>query len=435
MNDFNLIKKFAKNVEVSPIIIFSIIALSFSILNFFYFSKLFILISILIFAALGITSIIKISKSLEIKQNEITIEDQLKALIENTEEGIMIYDSEFKILEFNNSAENIFDLKKTEIINLKIKPDFIKNQRLSNLTRVIFPSLAPAASQISENSWPQIVDIVLENPPLQLRTTLIRITTNKGRTPIFIKLIQNKTREKNIIQSKNEFVTIASHQLRTPLTAINWSFEHLLNNVGGNKNLKEIIEEGLKLTSQALKTINDLLDVTKIEEGQFGYNFEETNINEFIKSIIEQAEPIAKEKKVNIVFEEKEKFIIPIDTQKMGIAFANLLDNAIKYNTENGEVKISSVLSPDNNFLKINITDTGLGIPPEEVKKLFSKFYRGTNVIQLEPSGSGLGLYIAKNIVQHHGGEIGVDSTPGRGSNFFFLLPLNPQAALKKNSF
>ncbi len=430
---FHLMRKFGKSSEMLPVIILSILTVTLSFINFFYLPLFLASISTLIFISLGVTSTIKTAEDLEIKQNAETIRNQLKTLIENTEDGIIVYDSEFKILEFNKAAQNIFDLQKEEIVNLKINPALIKHPKLNKLTQVIFPSLAPAASQISENSWPQVVDIILENPPLQLRTILTRITDKAKKNSIFLKLIRNLTYEKNIIQSKNEFVTIASHQLRTPLTAINWSFEHLLKNIGENKDLKEIIEEGSKLTTQALKTINDLLDITKIEEGQFGYNFQETNITEFIGSIIEQAEPIAKERKIKIIFGKNENCVLPIDAQRLGIAFANLLDNAIKYNTENGEVKINFEPSPNKKFIKINIIDTGVGIPPEEVKKLFNKFYRGSNIIQLEPSGSGLGLYIAKNIIQHHGGEIGVDSTPGRGSNFYFTLPFDSRTTLKEN--
>ncbi|MEK7087029.1 MAG: ATP-binding protein, partial [Patescibacteria group bacterium] len=120
---------------------------------------------------------------------------------------------------------------------------------------------------------------------------------------------------------------------------------------------------------------------------------------------------------------------INIDPQRLGMALANLIENAIKYNVKNGEVTVSVEELKDRPFLKINVSDTGVGVPKEEINKLFTKFYRGENITQVEPNGSGLGLFIAKNIIQNHGGEIGVQSVPGRGSTFYFTLPLKSETA------
>jgi signal transduction histidine kinase len=149
---------------------------------------------------------------------------------------------------------------------------------------------------------------------------------------------------------------------------------------------------------------------------------------EFIKNILNQFKTVAEQYQIQLYFKPlNEKLTVRIDPQKLTIAFSNLIDNAIRYNIKNGkvEVLIEKTMIKQQPFAKIIIKDTGVGIPPTEIEKLFRKFYRGSNVVSLEPNGSGLGLYIAKNIIQQHGGEISVESIIDRGSTFSFTLPLN----------
>lgn len=135
--------------------------------------------------------------------------------------------------------------------------------------------------------------------------------------------------------------------------------------------------------------------------------------------------PIAKERGVGLNFEKpKENYLVNADQQKLSIAISNLIDNAIKYNTKNGEVAVLISKLENKPFVKISVRDTGVGISQDEIQKLFNKFFRGTNAAQIAPSGSGLGLYITKNIIENHGGKINAESHPGHGSIFSFTLPL-----------
>jgi len=355
--------------------------------------------------------------------------NELNAVIENTEDGIIIYDLDFKILALNGGAEKILGVKKEKVMGQKITPDFMNSPGLKLLTQVLFPSLALSAVQISQENWPQIAEILTDEPALKLKTTLNRIVDGAGKAVGFLKIVSDETREKNIIQSKSEFITVASHQLRTPLTGIKWTFESITKNlVGGPPELKEMVEEGVKLTEQALKTVNDLLDIAKIEEGQFNYKFEKTDIAGFVQEIINQAFPIAKEYNIKIEFSRpQETYFVNSDRQKLGIAISNLIDNAIRYNVKNGGVVVLVSKTENGHSLKISVQDAGIGIPEDELGKLFTKFYRGSNAIQVAPNGNGLGLYIVKNIIENHGGKISVESTIDRGSTFSFTLPLSQQ--------
>ncbi|MEK7626762.1 MAG: ATP-binding protein [Patescibacteria group bacterium] len=353
---------------------------------------------------------------------------EMETIMENIRDGVIIYDTNFTILSMNEAALKITGISAEETLGKTIEPGLINNPRLRTLTQIIFPSLAPSMATISANGWPQIIDITLEEPRTELRTVLNRVINDKNEVVAFMKLVTDMTREKGVLDSKSEFISVAAHQLRTPLTAINWSFESLNKILGGEKpdmaEAANLAKEGWQLTERSLKIVNDLLNAARIEEGRFGFNFEETDLAEFVGIITKQSELAAKEYGIKIVFSPgNQVFRVRIDKELMGIAFANLLDNAMKYNVKNGEVVVSLESDPVSYYAKLVIKDTGVGIPEEEIKKLFQKFYRGTNVIQMEPNGSGLGLYITKNIIEGQGGKISVISQPGRGTSFSVILP------------
>ena len=408
-------------------LLYALLALSVGVLiaNLFFLPLFLGVLNAALFLGIAIT-LTKIFAKLARLKTETTLKtSELTTIIENIKDGALIYAQNFTILAINKAGEEILGISKQEIINKRVEPVLLKSPHFKILAQIVFPSLAPTARQISQGGWPQIVDITIEDPPRQFRTVLNRVLDEDGQVLGFLKLIQDLTREKGIAQSKEEFITIASHQLRTPLTAINWSFDHLLKNLGESKpELKEIINEGLHLSSHALKIINDLLDATKMEHGQFGYNFGETELSEFIEEVIAQIRPIAKKNQIKLIFEPPvKKLIVRIDTERLGIALFNLIDNAVRYNVKNGEVRISVEPLANRSLVKISVSDTGVGIPSEDLGRLFTKFYRGSGT-SLAPNGSGLGLYITKNIIQAHGGNIIADSAPGRGSVFSFAIPL-----------
>lgn len=359
---------------------------------------------------------------------EVKVErNQLEDIIENLKDGLIVYDPNFKIQIFNKAAEAIFSISAKEIIGQYFNPGFIQNSKYRLLAQVVFPSLAPTTRRLSEpDVWPQIVELSFEN--LALRVVTGRVDDPGGRLLGFFKIIQNRTREKELLRSKSEFITVAAHQLRTPLTGINWAFETLNHDPDLKPESRQIINDGYANTQGLLKIVNDLLDVAKIEEGKFGYQFEDINLGEFIAEILVAAGLSAKEYKVKLYFDKPvEAVIARIDPQRLGLVLNNLFDNAIKYNVENGEVIVKLEKLPDKPFVQISVKDTGVGIPAEEINKLFSKFYRGSNVMKFSTTGSGLGLFIAKNIIRRHGGEIWAESTLGRGSAFYFTLLTDPK--------
>ncbi|MEK7464359.1 MAG: ATP-binding protein [Patescibacteria group bacterium] len=348
---------------------------------------------------------------------------ELEAVIQNLKEGVIVYDTDFKILNMNRGAEEILSTNAKEVIGTYISPASAKETKLRALSQVIFPSLAVVANQISEGEWPQIVDLELENPRILLRTTLNKITDVSGRVIGFLRLITDQTREIGVVESKTEFITVAAHQLRTPLTAIKWSFETISKELVDKPELQQAANDGLDLSMRSLKIVNDLLSAAKIEEGKFGYLFEDVDLNKFINDLLSGLKVLSEEYGIKINFSSPKKVLkIKADPEKLETALLNILDNAIRYNSRGGSVTVSLEESSASS-VKITISDTGVGIPESDMPKLFDKFFRGQNVVQLEPNGSGLGLYITQNIIKKHGGEISIESNPGRGTVFFIDIP------------
>jgi len=366
--------------------------------------------------------------------------DLARQIIAELPDGVIGYDQNFKVIVFNPAAEKIFNLPADGVIGQIITPETLRKPGWTALTQTIFPSLAPSISQISEaDEWPQVTDLESTNPLLSLRMILIRLKPDASQTISFLKIVKDRTREKEILKSKSEFIGVAAHQLRTPITAVNWAFENLIGLLSEQKEMKDalgVAQEGHDVAQRSLKIINDLLDVSKMEGGRFGFNFAEAEINIFLKTIIDGLKTVADYYKINLCFEPTPAACaIFIDQQKLGMAISNLIDNAIRYNSKNGEVWVIAEKETDGPFISILIKDTGVGIPPSEINKLFTKFYRGSNVVRLEPNGNGLGLYITKNIIEQHGGEIDVESTIGRGTTFKIKLPIDKNLVPQKELF
>jgi len=411
------------------LILFFLLFLFNSFSTLFLFKSFIKIIVILLNFIIFLTGIYFYKKIIEENFINFTKYNELEAVIENISNGIIIYDKNFKIIDINTAAQKIFNLTKEEIINKTITPQMINDEKYKILVQTIFPSLAPSINTIADLGWPKIVEIDFDKPYLKLKTILNQVINKKTNEVIaFIKIIQDQTREKNILESKSEFLTVAAHQLRTPITALNWTLESLKNNIKQNETNEEVLslsEEALNLSKRILKIVEDLLNAAQIEEGKTGFNFEETNLEKIIKEIIEIVSKIAKQKNINIETKIKTKDLnILADKEKIKMAIGNIVDNAIRYNYNGGSVFIAIEDDPQNNEnLKISISDTGIGIPQESLKKIFTKFYRAENSQRVEPNGSGLGLYITKNIIENHKGKIFVESYPERGTTFWITLP------------
>ncbi|HEY5221218.1 MAG TPA: HAMP domain-containing sensor histidine kinase, partial [Candidatus Paceibacterota bacterium] len=249
----------------------------------------------------------------------------------------------------------------------------------------------------------------------------------------FMKIIRDRTSQVLALRSKSEFVTVASHQLRGPVTDISWALQSLNNATGLDDTNKSILANAVGASDNLLRRIEDLLNIAKMEDGQFGYKFEDADISAFIAKALADILPAAQKAGIKIYFDRPQDDLphVFIDPKRLSLVVTNLIENAIRYNVENGEVTVKVDKMQDKPYVVVSVKDTGIGIPPESMEKLFNKFYRADNAMKLQTEGSGLGLYIAKGIVNAHGGQIWAESELNRGTTISFALPTDPNLVPK----
>ena len=224
---------------------------------------------------------------------------------------------------------------------------------------------------------------------------------------------------------KSEFISITSHQLKTPLTEVNWEIEFLLSQHGKllNQEQKDIIKTITNSNTKIIKLVNDLLDVVRIEQGRFILTEEKMDIVKVVEEVIEENKFLAKSSNIEIKF-IKPDFVPEIiaDRRRMKVVIDNFVSNAIKYIKSKGHIEIS--VDAKNDEIMVCVKDNGIGIPRSQHDIIFQKFFRSDNAAKYQTEGTGLGLYIAKNIIDQSGGKIWFKSVEEEGSAFYFSLPI-----------
>lgn len=224
---------------------------------------------------------------------------------------------------------------------------------------------------------------------------------------------------------KTEFVSIVSHQLRSPLTALKWSLNLLgskESNLSSNeREYLEIVREG---NERMIKLVNDLLNVTRIEQGRLTYSKESFDIIKLAESLVNEVKSFAEANNVEIrLSKDASPVYVEADKQYIAMVLANLIDNAIRYISQSGKVEV--YFTVDKKFVTVSVKDNGVGVPKDEQKNIFQKFFRSSSVMRHRTEGTGLGLFLAKAFIEAHKGKIGFISKEGKGTTFWFTLPLS----------
>ncbi|PIP03481.1 MAG: hypothetical protein COZ49_03470 [Candidatus Yonathbacteria bacterium CG_4_10_14_3_um_filter_47_65] len=358
-----------------------------------------------------------------------------EAVIENLTSGLVEYSSDFTVLRVNRAAEDILGIKREDVVGRKISPKDIETPGMQSLSIVSYPALSDVVRKVKSTAsgikeGVSVNEVVIHYPfdrEVQVITAPIigsESDTRKG----FIKVLRDITRERIISRGKSEFISIAAHQLRTPLSAVKWVISLVINGDLGllNPAQRKLLERGYETNEKMITLVNDMLNVARIEDGRFGYKFSKNDILKTISLVVDNLKVVAKEKGVILKFETPpdpiEEFMF--DPDKLSLAIQNLIDNAVKYTNAGGKVVVM-LSKKDSANIEVKVSDEGVGIPESQINRLFSKFFRAKNVIHLQTEGSGLGLFIVKNIITRHGGTIKVESKESKGSTFSFTLPLD----------
>jgi PAS domain S-box-containing protein len=334
------------------------------------------------------------------------------AIIQNFADGLLVFDKEGKVSLINPQAENFFKIKGKEILGKSVLELF----QFTNL-RPIVEAVGKEIRGIFRKEVPIREDLILE-------VTTVPIIREEEKIGTLM-ILHDVTREKAIERMKSEFVSISAHQLRTPLSAIKWTLKMFLDGDLGEitKEQREFLEKIYQSNERMINLINDLLNVTRIEEGRYLYKPVLADIVPICQSVIDSYKEEIEKKKLKFRFEKPKRLPkVRVDVEKISLAIQNLLENAIRYNREGGEIEIT--LEEKKGKIKFSIKDTGIGIPQNQQHRVFTKFFRAPNAMRMETEGSGLGLFITKNIIEAHGGEIWFESKEGKGTTFYFTLPV-----------
>ncbi|PIQ06600.1 MAG: hypothetical protein COW72_01850 [Candidatus Nealsonbacteria bacterium CG18_big_fil_WC_8_21_14_2_50_37_10] len=340
-------------------------------------------------------------------------ENKTLAIITNFADGLLVFNKEGRLFLINPQAEDFFDVKSRDIVGRPI------------LELATFPTIEPVVGLIGgeiKGVFRKEVQIK-ENLILEVSTVSMMREEEKFGTLI---ILHDVSREKMIERMKTEFVSLSAHQLRTPLSAIKWTLKMLLDGDLGKitGEQRDFIEKTYKSNERMINLINDLLDVSRIEEGRYLYKPILTNLESVIQFVVNSYKEEIERKKLKFEFKKPEKKLpeVRVDVEKIKLAIDNLLGNAIRYTLAGGEVTVS--LKCVKKEIELSVKDTGVGIPKDQQGRVFTKFFRAANAIRMETEGSGLGLFIAKNIIEAHGGKIWFESEENQGTTFHFSLPV-----------
>lgn len=284
---------------------------------------------------------------------------------------------------------------------------------------VMIFSLIKDESQVSDRerdlirSFTDIVGLAVQNAKLY---TSLQETTDK------LKKANETLQELNKL--KDEFVSLASHELRTPMTAIKGSLSTVLEGYAGEvpKEAKEFLTASYNENDRLIRLVNNLLNISRIESGRFSFSFEKVNLDELISEVVNNLEIAAREKNLFLRYQGNNSLPhVFVDSDKIKEVLINLIGNATKY-THEGGVLVKTEFR-DGKVI-VSVSDTGHGISKEDQEILFQKFSRVQKEYSKQAGGTGLGLYICKKIIEGHQGEIWLQSEVGKGSTFFFSVPV-----------
>jgi len=353
----------------------------------------------------------------EARKEAVREKNKTMTMIENLTDGILLLNNKNEVEIISPLVVDFFRKTKAEIIGKNIV-DLFDNEELKQFQDLLVDTKKRKVNAVTnrEISIGKRMDI-------EVSTVFLEEGAEEGGILI---ILHDVTRDKLVERMKTEFVSIAAHQLRTPLSAIKWTLRMVLDGDTGelNSEQKELLEKTYVSNERMISLINDLLNVSRIEEGRFLYKQELVNLEDVISIVIDSSQELLKMKKMKLTFEKPKESLpqVSADREKMELAVQNLLENAVKYTPEGGKIDIS--LEKDNDNIIFKIKDTGVGIPDDQHERIFTKFFRGDNVIRMETEGSGLGLYTTRNIIDAHKGKIWFDSKEGEGTIFTFTIPI-----------
>ncbi|MBN1779147.1 MAG: PAS domain S-box protein [Candidatus Buchananbacteria bacterium] len=361
--------------------------------------------------------------------------EKFKLAVDNASDHIVITDQDGTILYANKGMEKITGFKIKEVLGKKVGSKATWGGLMDS---DFYKKMWNTISVKKQVFIGELKNHRKNGVQYETSASISPILNQNGKVVFFVGIERDITKEKEVDRAKTEFVSLASHQLRTPLSSINWYTEMLLAGDAGkiNKEQKSYLEEVYKGNKRMVDLVNSLLNVSRLDLGTFIVEPELTDIPPLAISVIDELKPMIAKKQLKVTQQyDKNLPKINVDPKLLRVVFQNLLSNAVKYTPEQGSVVVElHLIKPGQavgkekikvGSLAIIVSDTGFGIPKDQQDKIFVKLFRADNVREKDTEGTGLGLYIVKSIVTQSGGKVWFDSVEDKGTKFYVVIPLS----------
>lgn len=360
--------------------------------------------------------------------------EKFKLAVDNVSDHVVITDPEGIIIYGNKAIEKITGYSFVEFMNKKAGVLW----RSDKMSKEFYEKMWKTIKEDREIFTGEIINKRKNGEEYHVMASISPIINRRGEIMFFVGLEKDITKEKEIDRAKTELISLASHQLRTPLSTINWYTEMLLSGDAGeiNDDQKSYLQEIYTGNQRMVDLVNALLNVSRLELGTFMIEPEMASIISLGESVIKEVQPLANLRKQKLEFTHQDNIPeISIDSKLLRMVIQNLLSNSIKYTQEEGSINldmkivhkgddINGVEIKDDSVL-VSVSDNGYGITNGQQDKIFTKLFRADNIKDKSTEGTGLGLYIIKIIVDNGGGQIWFKSEENKGTSFYFTVLLS----------
>jgi two-component system phosphate regulon sensor histidine kinase PhoR len=356
---------------------------------------------------------------IEDKIREITLRNQqLGAIFSSMIEGVIVVDRSNRIISVNPSVERIFGVSR-ELSERKLFLEAIRNNDLAEIISSVLEKGEPVSGELSLQ-WPVQGDFRINATPIFAG----------GAVNGCLIVIHDITQMRKLERMRSDFIANISHELKTPLTSIKGFVETLLEGALEDKeNSRDFLRIVQEHTERLTNLINDLLQLSYLESRHAALDTERVNLRALAELVLSGFTAQIKKKHLRVSNDLDKEVVLSLDKEKMQQVFTNFLDNAIKFNKDGGSIRLSH--EQLNGAIKIVVEDSGVGIPKKDCDRIFERFYRVDKARSRALGGTGLGLSIVKHIIELHGGSVGVESSEGFGSSFWFILPLEGRSRIE----
>lgn len=346
-----------------------------------------------------------------------------EALLGSIGDGVLAVDAAGRVIEVNPAAAALIGLPAAEVLR-RAYPEaiYLADERTGRAQDPIGEAMSRGQTL---RVFRDLVLVKRDSTRLPVRLSAAPIRDEHGEVQGCVVVFNDASQEHEVDRLKNEFISLASHQLRTPMTGVKGALALLMEGVLGplNAEQRSYLRRAYESNERLIALVKDLLNVSRLEQGRLQLRIEPVNLGAIVHDLVEELQPRATRYQQRLVWEAAPGADgwVQGDGVQLREVFANLIDNAIKYTPEHGQIRAR--LLPGETEVAVDVSDSGVGIPEDKLPALFQKFSRVQNPLSAREFGTGLGLYFARSIVALHGGTIEVSSRVGGGTTFHVTLP------------